>query len=116
MPKDAYTYMSMVWDDLARDGFHHVTGVANFFSRTGVTSFYRYDFNTKDYGDHPQDTEKVWDDDLVFASFKTFCHEICHTFGMPHCCYYYCIMNGSATTHEASSKPYYLCPVCLRKL
>ena len=36
MPKDAYTYMNIVKDDLNRKGFGYVIGVSNFKSRTGV--------------------------------------------------------------------------------
>lgn len=44
------------------------------------------------------------------------CHEVVHQFGIKHCIYYSCIMNGSMHYEESSSKPFQLCPVCLRKL
>ena len=53
---------------------------------------------------------------LVFRSVKVICHEICHTFWLPHCPYYECLMNGSNTIAEGRRKPLYLWPVCLRKL
>ena len=43
MPKDAYSYMNIVKDDLNRKGFGYVIGVSNFKSRTGVFSTARYD-------------------------------------------------------------------------
>ena len=43
-------------------------------------------------------------------------HEICHMFGIKHCVYYECLMNGSNHDEEAANKPMNLCPVCLRKL
>ena len=43
-------------------------------------------------------------------------HEICHMFGMSHCIFYHCIMNGSNHDEEALKRPVILCPVCLRKL
>jgi archaemetzincin len=43
-------------------------------------------------------------------------HEIGHMFGLRHCIYYSCIMNGSNNLEENLSKPIYLCPICLRKL
>ena len=43
-------------------------------------------------------------------------HEITHMFGVLHCMYYQCIMNGSNQTEEYTIKPAELCPICLRKL
>ena len=47
---------------------------------------------------------------------KTACHELCHVFGMTHCPYFECLMNGSNLVNEADQKPFLLCPICLRKL
>ena len=47
---------------------------------------------------------------------KTACHELCHVFGMTHCPYFECLMNGSNQITEADHKPALLCPICLRKL
>lgn len=44
------------------------------------------------------------------------CHEIGHMFGMLHCCFYECLMNGSDDLEESDEHPIFLCPVCLRKL
>jgi archaemetzincin len=43
-------------------------------------------------------------------------HEVTHMFGVRHCIYYKCMMNGSNHLEESSSKPMYLCCVCLRKM
>lgn len=43
-------------------------------------------------------------------------HEIGHLFGMKHCVFYLCIMNGCNNFEEFDSKPLYMCPVCIRKL
>ena len=37
-------------------------------------------------------------------------------FGMNHCIYFQCVMNGSNNLEESDSRELYLCPVCLRKL
>ena len=44
------------------------------------------------------------------------CHELGHIFGMKHCTYYKCIMNGSNYLEESNKKPWYLWWICLRKL
>jgi len=42
-------------------------------------------------------------------------HETCHMFGMKHCIYYECTMNG--TNGESTGKgTKALCPVCYKKL
>ena len=51
-----------------------------------------------------------------YRSMKTACHELCHVFGMTHCPYFECLMNGSNLVNEADQKPFLLCPICLRKL
>ena len=43
-------------------------------------------------------------------------HETGHTFGMTHCTYYECTMNGFNGYTEQVAMQRYLCPVCLRKL
>ena len=37
-------------------------------------------------------------------------------FGVRHCIYYECLMNGSNHLQESDSRPLELCVVCLRKL
>lgn len=37
-------------------------------------------------------------------------------FGIRHCVYYECVMNGSNHLQESDSRPLELCVVCLRKL
>lgn len=37
-------------------------------------------------------------------------------FGVRHCIYYQCVMNGSNHLEESESRPLELCVVCLRKL
>jgi archaemetzincin len=37
-------------------------------------------------------------------------------FGLAHCTYFNCLMNGSNHLVESDRRPLHLCPVCLRKL
>ena len=44
-------------------------------------------------------------------------HEIGHMFGLKHCVYYECILNGSNGDFESDRFPdRTLCPICLTKL
>ncbi|KAF1983685.1 hypothetical protein K402DRAFT_396430 [Aulographum hederae CBS 113979] len=47
---------------------------------------------------------------------KTASHELGHCFGIDHCVYYACIMQGTASMVEDARQPPYLCPVDLRKV
>ncbi|KAL2868987.1 uncharacterized protein BJX67DRAFT_348450 [Aspergillus lucknowensis] len=47
---------------------------------------------------------------------RTVSHELGHCFGLDHCVYYACIMQGSASLSEDARQPPYLCPVDLAKV
>lgn len=47
---------------------------------------------------------------------KTASHELGHCFGMDHCVYYACIMQGTAGLSEDARQPPYLCPVDMAKV
>ncbi|KAK0836938.1 hypothetical protein LTR03_013226 [Friedmanniomyces endolithicus] len=43
-------------------------------------------------------------------------HELGHCFGIDHCTYYACIMQGTAGLSEDARQPPYVCPVDTAKL
>ncbi|KAL2008301.1 hypothetical protein VTN00DRAFT_8283 [Thermoascus crustaceus] len=47
---------------------------------------------------------------------RTASHELGHCFGIEHCVYYACVMQGSASLSEDARQPPYLCPVDLAKI
>jgi archaemetzincin len=47
---------------------------------------------------------------------RTAAHELGHCFGMDHCTYYACSMQGSASLKEDARQPPYLCPIDLAKM
>ncbi|KAM3075490.1 hypothetical protein ACMFMG_007637 [Clarireedia jacksonii] len=47
---------------------------------------------------------------------RTASHELGHCFGIDHCVYYACSMQGSASIVEDARQPPYLCPVDLQKV
>lgn len=52
----------------------------------------------------------------LFCLTRTASHELGHCFGMDHCVYYACLMQGTASVLEDYRQPPYLCPVCATKL
>lgn len=112
LPADAYCRLGITTVDLYPEpSWNFVFGQASLKQRTGVYSFARYE--PRFYGNAPKA-----DDDQValLRSFKVLAHETAHMFGMEHCVYLLCIMNGSNHLDETDASPVHLCPVCLRKL
>jgi Peptidase family M54 len=53
---------------------------------------------------------------VLRRSCKVLAHETAHLFGLAHCIYFNCLMNGSNRLAESDRRPLHLCPVCLCKL
>jgi len=53
---------------------------------------------------------------MLYRACKVMTHEIGHMFGIRHCIYYECGMNGSNHIMECQNGPLYFCPICFRKL
>jgi archaemetzincin len=103
LPTDAFALVGVTMFDLYPDErWNFVFGQASLRDRVGVYSFARYQ------SDEPRLTLR--------RSLKVMGHELGHMFGMDHCAYFECMMNGSNHLEEADRRPMHLCPVCLRKL
>ncbi len=105
MPKDAFCFIAFTASDLwPGEGWNFVFGQASIEDRVGVWSIYR----NGDLSKEP----KLY----LRRTIQTATHEIGHLFGLHHCIYYECNMNGSNSRHESDARPLWDCPVCLRKL
>ena len=50
-------------------------------------------------------------------SCRVMAHELAHMFGLKHCIYYECMMNGGNGPFEGARYPdRTMCPVCVAKL
>jgi len=112
IPSDAFCVLAVTMEDLYPEpSWNFVFGQASLRERVGVYSFARYD--PAFYGQkRGKDYEKV----LLRRSCKVLAHETGHMFGLKHCIYFKCSLNGSNHLKESDSRPMNLCPVCLRKL
>lgn len=112
LPVDAFCVQALTMQDLYPDPlWNFVFGQASLQDRVGVFSFARHD--PAFYG-IPRDEGYL--NLLLRRSCKVVIHEIGHLFGLTHCAFYSCSMNGSNHLQESDSRPMHLCPVCLRKI
>ena len=112
VPDDAFCVLAITLEDLYPEpSWNFVFGQASLRERVGVYSFARYDPTF--YGQkRGKDYEKI----LLWRSCKVLAHETGHMFGLTHCIYFDCVLNGSNHLAESDARPAHLCPVCLRKL
>lgn len=111
-PADAFCLAAITREDLYADpDFGFVFGQASPAAGTAVYSFARYD--EAFYGE----TRPV----NFIATYRrrtlgVVTHELGHNFGMGHCVFFRCLMNGSSSLKEGDGAPLWLCPICLRKM
>ena len=105
-PRDAFAVVAYTMSDICctDKGFGFLFGQAQLDKGVGIFSFARYR-----------------DDAPSAALFLRRCgmvlvHEVLHLFGIAHCVYGKCIMNGSNHLDESESRPFALCPVAVCKL
>uniref|UniRef100_A0A3B3ZKK9 Archaemetzincin-2 n=1 Tax=Periophthalmus magnuspinnatus TaxID=409849 RepID=A0A3B3ZKK9_9GOBI len=132
-PKDAFCIIGITMIDLyPKDSWNFVFGQASLSSGMGVFSFARYDDNFyRSYAGRLKKQQKLKKDDysvfdgyyiptisstLLLRSSKTMTHEIGHMFGIRHCQWLSCVMQGSNHLEESDRRPLDFCPICLRKL
>lgn len=109
---DAYCVLAVTMEDLyPAPSWNFVFGQASIRDGVGLFSFARYDPRSSDGPFRPNEKKL-----FTHRCCKVLAHETCHMFGLLHCIYYHCLMNGSNHIEESDGRPMHLCPVCLRKL
>ena len=112
LPADAYALLGLTMEDLYPDEkWNFVFGQASTRARVGIYSFARYD--PRFYG---EERAPDWQKTALLRSCKVLAHEISHMFGIGHCTFYHCLINGSNSLEETDQHPLELCPIDLRKL
>jgi len=116
LPDDAYCLIGLTMYDLyPEESWNFVFGEASPDDRVGVFSFARYSpaFQTSKL-DISLSKEQI--SLLFYRSLQVMIHEIIHMFGVEHCLYFDCVMNGSNCLEESDEQTLFLCPIDLRKL
>lgn len=111
LPADAFCILGITMRDLYPDPqWNFVFGQASLRARVGVYSFARYKPSFP--GNAGSDAPGL----VLRRSCKVLAHEAGHMFGIHHCIWYHCLLNGSNHLAESDARPLHLCPVDLRKL
>lgn len=110
LPDDAYLLLGVTLVDLA-DGDDLVYGQSGRRERVAVCTFGR--LHPQFFADPPSADDEAL---LVRRCCHLLAHEAAHLFGLVHCIYFRCAMNGANGRDEFDTQPLHLCPVCLRKL
>jgi len=112
VPQDAFCILAITMEDLYPEpSWNFVFGQASLRERVGVYSFARYD--PAFYGEQ---RTLGYEALLLRRSCKVLAHETGHLFGLAHCTFFNCLMNGSNHLAESDRRPLHFCPICLRKL
>ncbi len=111
IPRDGFCLLGITLQDLYPDNsWNYVFGEASYKERVGIYSFARYD--PRFFGEESLDRTNL----MLSRACKVLAHETGHMFGMAHCIYFRCVMNGVDHLGELDASPFHLCPVDLRKL
>ena len=103
LPEDALFVLAVTDRDLHMGRFGYALGWGSFDLRVGVMSTLRVDVGAG--------AERRRRRVLSLAL-----HEATHELSLPHCIFYFCLMNGARDRIATDKRPMQLCPVCRAKV
>ena len=107
VPADAIAVGGFLAEDIYSGDLNFVFGVATLEKRVGIYSTARLE---EKYAGMPASAG------LERRTIAVASHELGHMFGIQHCLFYRCVMNGSNSLEESDGQPLLACPVDLEKL
>ena len=111
-PADGFAVMAVTMSDIFKGEFNFLYGLAGL--HLGVVSLHRLHPDSPGY-DYEGPTKGRPDEMLLRHTMDVLTHELGHSFGLRHCTYFSCVMQGFNCLEEAEGHAPDLCPVCLRK-
>jgi archaemetzincin len=111
LPDDAVAFLGITMADLWSSNLNYVFGIGSLNWHVGVYSLCRYFPEFWGEGRKPGDKELA-----LSRACKLLNHETGHIFGLSHCVFYHCSMNGTNSLAETDRAPLHYCPICHRKL
>jgi archaemetzincin len=100
LPTNGFCIVGITMRDLyPAPSWNFVFGEASLDDRVGVFSFARYD--PQFYGIEARDRDAL----VLRRSCKVLAHETAHMFGIQHCVFFNCLMNGSNHLDESDRRP-----------
>jgi archaemetzincin len=116
IPRDGIMILGVTSYDIwnGTEGNNFVFGSASCLDASGVFSLRRFYL---DYLSDGTTEEKIVIMKTVYSVCSTMVHEMGHIFGIKHCTYFNCTMNGTNSSEESQSNPSFdFCSICIRKL
>ncbi len=111
IPRDAAVYLGITMEDLYAGDLNYVFGFGSFENRTGIYSLARY--CSEFWNEAPTEQSRRL---TLRRSMKVLSHETGHVFGLKHCVFFDCVMNGSNSLEETDRTSIHECPVCHQKI
>jgi len=102
VPDDALALVGVTTADMYGGDLEFLFGLASLRRRVAVISLHR--------------TGEAGTPEFLRRALKSFAHETGHVFGLRHCVFYSCCMNGSNSLAESDGQPMHVCPLCHDKL
>jgi len=114
-PHELFSIGVTMTDLYPRPQWNFVYGAASVDEGIGIYSFARFDplFPDTTLERPCTEEERVL---ILKRAVSTYLHEMMHLFGLEHCIYYLCLMNGANCENEMDQQLLYLCPICLKKM
>ncbi len=111
LPDDAVLYLGVTMADLWSEGLNYVFGQGSLVTRTGIYSLCRY------YPEFWKQPRRKGDETVALRrACQVLAHESGHMFGLPHCVFFRCVINGAVSLGDADASPLDFCPVCHQKI
>ncbi|TKA73802.1 hypothetical protein B0A55_05526 [Friedmanniomyces simplex] len=113
LPDDAYALLMIVNHDLYEDeDDDFCCKVSKTATSAALAAHLAHPSPTPGTTQSRRHLELLW----LSRVCKTASHELGHCFGIDHCTYYACVMQGTAGLSEDARQPPYVCPVDTAKL